>query len=84
MPADPHDCLDSWEMGCSQTLFTCSDCFNVCSDPEMPTSAEEADARLLTAVRKPQVVDVTFQNDNTADLKIGAFGCYLLSAMTLP
>jgi hypothetical protein len=38
----------------------------------MPTTAEEADARLLTAVRKPQVVDVKLQG-NTADLKIGAF-----------
>lgn len=49
----------------------------------MPTSAEDADARLLTAVRKPQVVDVKLQNDNTVDLKIGAFGYKLLSLMTL-
>ena len=61
--------------------FACSDRFNVCCDAEMPTSAEEADARLLTAVRKPQVVDVKLQNDNTADLKIGAFGYKLLSLM---
>jgi len=43
---------------------------------DIPTTAEEADARLLTAIRKPQVVDIALGTAG-ANVTVGAFSCLI-------
>ena len=62
------------------TLATCllarvsvlSDSVLVLCAADIPASAEEADARLLTAVRKPQVVDIA-TGAGGLNVTVGAF-----------
>ena len=44
---------------------------------DIPTTAEEADARLLTAIRKPQVVDIAL-GTASANVTVGAFLVFLI------
>ena len=58
-------CLAACVSGRSDSLFV------LCA-ADIPASADEADARLLTAVRKPQVVDIA-PGDAGINVTVGAF-----------